>query len=120
LLQQNQDQRLAAYVVWVPELRAQLKDVASATALVPDHRAKHYWDPDEIVGIKYGRVLKIDRPAWDVYMLFPTGTVWNRDEPPQPNFWMHQLGGVTNAPRLDPDEFAKRAAQLLNTKQQQV
>lgn len=113
MLQKNQDSRLAAYVVWVPELGAQLKNVASATVLIPDPRAKQYWDPDEVVGVKYGRALGIDGPAWDVYMLFEAGKVWNRSEPPKPDFWMHQLGGVTNAPRLDPVEFAKRTSQLL-------
>ena len=116
MLQKNQDPRLTAYVVWVPELGAQLKDVAPATVLVPDPRAKQYWDPDEVVGIKYGRILGIDRPAWDVYMLFEPGAVWHHNEPPKPNFWMHQLGGVTNAPRLDPVEFARRTTQLLNSR----
>ena len=117
MLQENQDRRLAAFVVWVPELGAQLKNVAPATVLVPDQRAKQYWDPDEVVGIKYGRILGIDGPAWDVYMLFEPGIVWHQEEPPKPDFWMHQLRGVTNAPRLNPDEFARRAAQLLNARQ---
>ena len=115
MLQKNQDRRLAAFVVWVPELGAQLKNVAPATVLVPDPRAKQYWDPEEIVSIKYGRVLGIDRPAWDVYMLFGPETVWHQGEPPKPDFWMHQLRGVTNAPRLDAEEFATRAALLLNS-----
>ena len=101
-------------MVWVPELGAELKNVAPATVLVPDARARHYWDPDEVVGIKYERVLGIDRPAWDVYMLFGPKTIWTGDEPPKPEFWMHQLGGVTNAPHLDPDKFAAEAAKLLN------
>lgn len=102
-------------MVWLPELGAQLKNVAPAAVLVSDSRAKQYWDPDEVVGTKYGRVLGIDGPAWDVYMLFRAGMTWQRDEPPKPDFWMHQLGGITNAPRLDPDEFARRTAQLLNS-----
>jgi hypothetical protein len=113
LLQKNQDQRLAAYVVWVPELGAQEKNVGPATVLVPDRRASQFWDPREVVGTNYGRLLGINYPAWDVYMLFRPGIIWRGDTPPKPDFWMHQLGGVTNAPRLDPVEFAHQADRLL-------
>jgi hypothetical protein len=114
LLQKNQDPSLAVYVVWVPELAAQEKNVAPASVLVPDARARQFWDPSEAVGTEYGRVLGIGFPAWDVYMLFERATEWNGRTPPRPNFWMHQLGGVTNAPHLDPQQFAAQAAKLLN------
>jgi len=103
-------------VVWVPELGAKIENVSRATSLIPDKRAKQYWDPNEHLGTQYGRILGIDRPAWDVYMLFDPQAVWSAKGPPQPYFWMHQLGGVTNAPRLDANEFAMRANQLLNQK----
>jgi hypothetical protein len=112
LLQKIADPQLAAYVVWVPQLAAQRKNVGPATVLVPDPRAKHFWDPSEVVGSKYGRVLGIGYPAWDVYMLFGRGFRWRGADPPKPDFWMHQLG-VTIAPRLEPHEFARRAATLL-------
>lgn len=97
----------------MPELAAQLKNVAPATVLVSDPRAKQFWDPGEVVGTEYGRVLGIGFPAWDVYLLFDRGSEWNGSIPPSPHFWMHQLGGVTNAPHLDPDQFAAQAAKLL-------
>jgi hypothetical protein len=114
LLQKNKDPRLAAYVVWVPELAAQERNVGPATALVADPRVKQFWDPGEVVSTEYGHVLGINFAAWDVYMLFDAEQVWRGNNPPRPRFWMHQLGGVTDAPRLEPVEFARRAAELLN------
>lgn len=113
MLQKNNSPRLAAYVVWVPELGAHENNVQSATTLVPDSRARQYWDPDEVLGRWYGRTLPTPGAAWDVYLLFGPQASWVADKPPKPDFWMHQLGGVTVAPRLDANVFAQRAAELL-------
>jgi hypothetical protein len=113
LLLKNQDPRLEAFVVWVPELGAQQGNVADATRLVPDPRASHYWDPKETLGDAYGRMLPTPGPAWDVYLLFGSGVQWPASGVPKPDFWMHQLNGVTAAPRLDGAAFATKAAGLL-------
>jgi hypothetical protein len=113
LLLKNQDARLAAFVVWVPELGAQEKNVADGTKLVPDSRASQYWDPNESLGVEYGRVLPTPNAAWDVYMLFGTEAVWPKSGVPKPDFWMQQLDDVTAAPRLDGEVFATRAAAIL-------
>lgn len=113
MLLKNQDPRLEAFVVWVPELGAQQGNVADATRLVPDPRASHYWDPKETLGVAYSRVLPTPGPAWDVYLLFGSGVQWPVSGVPKPDFWMHQLGGVTAAPRLDGAAFAAKAAGLL-------
>lgn len=113
MLLKNADPRLEAYVVWVPELGAHENNVADATRLVPDARASHYWDPNEVLGAAYGRLLPTPAAAWDVYMLFGPGTVWPASGAPKPDFWMQQLAGVTTAPRLDGVAFAAEAAKLL-------
>lgn len=113
MLLKNRDQRIEAFVVWVPELGAREANVADATRLVPDLRASHYWDPNEVLGTEYGRSLPTPGPAWDVYMLFGPGSVWPASGVPKPDFWMQQLGGVTIAPRLDGVAFAAQAADLL-------
>jgi hypothetical protein len=94
---------MAAYAVWVPELGAKESNVPGGAALVPDKRARHYWDDSDALGRAYGRVLGTPGAAWDVYLLYPRGVRWTAAAPPAPLFWMHQLGGVTIAPRLDPD-----------------
>jgi hypothetical protein len=113
LLLKNQDPRLQAFVVWVPELGAHENNVADATRLVPDARATHYWDPNETLGVAYGRLLPTPEAAWDVYLLFGSGVRWPESGVPKPDFWMHQLGGVTAAPRLDAAALAAKAAVLL-------
>ncbi|MBC5826330.1 MAG: hypothetical protein GIW99_01340 [Candidatus Eremiobacteraeota bacterium] len=113
MLLKNQDPRLAAFVVWVPELGAQEHNVARGTKLVPDSRASQYWDPSEMVGTEYGRLLRTPGAAWDVYMLFGAQAVWPKSGVPKPGFWMQQLDGVTAAPRLDGGVFAARAAAML-------
>ena len=113
MLLKNQDKRLEAFVVWVPELGAHENNVADATRLVPDTRASHYWDPNEALGAAYGHLLPTPAAAWDVYMLFGPDATWPKSGMPMPAYWMHQLGGVTGAPRLDARVFASRAANLL-------
>jgi hypothetical protein len=114
LLRKNPDPRLRAYVVWVPQLAAQLAEVADATRRVPDPRARQFWDPSNTLGKKYGEVLGIGFPAWDVYMVFGPHAAWNSARPPAPSFWMQKLGGVTAAPMLDPQVFAREVARELD------
>lgn len=113
MLLKNKDPKLEAYVVWVPELGARESNVADATRLVPDVRASQYWDPHEALGTAYGRMLPTPAAAWDVYMLFGARVTWPNSGVPRPDYWMHQLGGVSIAPRLDAGVFAAEAAKLI-------
>jgi hypothetical protein len=114
LLLKNQDPRLEAFVVWVPELGAHENNVADATRLVPDARASHYWDPTEALGTAYGRLLPTPGAAWDVYLLFGPSTTWPVSGVPNPSYWMQQLSGVSAAPRLNGETFAIQAQKLLD------
>ena len=51
--------------------------------------------------------------AWDVYLLYGRGVQWTGLQPPKPNYWMHQLGGVKAAPHLDADVLREHVEQLL-------
>jgi hypothetical protein len=82
-------------------------------ALVTDPRAKQYWDAHGWLDDAYGRVLRTPGPAWDVYLLFRRGIRWDGALPPAPDYWMHQLGGVTQAPRLDPVVLKQHVEALL-------
>ena len=55
----------------------------------------------------YVKPLGLGQPAWDIYMIYRAGALWEGNQPPAPEFWMHQLPGA-DAPRLDPAEFARR------------
>ena len=80
----------------------------------PDKRVSYYKDPDSLAGNLWEHVLKTEREiAWDVYLLYGADAQWE-EEPPKPDFWMHQLFGVTIAPRLDTEKFKEELKGLLN------
>ena len=109
--------RLRGFVVWVPKLDGQERDVPEATHTVSDPRATHYWDGHAVLVHDYDAVLKLGTDAWDVYLIYPPGVRWDGPTPPAPTFWMHQLGsrrdpGV-DGPYLDPDVFADHVRALI-------
>ena len=87
--------------------------MAEASRLAGDPRVSQYWDGANTLGEEYASVLGLREPAWDVYLLFTPHQKWDAGLPPKPVFWMHQLGGVTHAPRLDGRLFARRADSIV-------
>jgi hypothetical protein len=100
------------YLVWVPLRGAEEKHVTEASRLAGDPRVLQYWDSANALGDAYAPILQLSGPAWDVYLLFDRDKKWDGSLPPKPAFWMHQLGGVTHAPRLDATMFARTADSL--------
>src|SRR4051794_15820845 len=90
--------KLRAYVVWVPMLESDNAEAARLEAsLYPDKRVSHFWDDGAKLAIDFGPKLGLgDRKAWDVYLIYD-----HRAKLSAPQFWMHQLDGVTVAPFLD-------------------
>ena len=89
------DPQIRAYVVWEPILRSDSSEaLPEATSIISsDSRAVQYWDPGAGVGKSFSRSLELPlkTPAWDIYLLYSPDARWD-SEPPQPAFWMHQLG----------------------------
>jgi hypothetical protein len=89
------DPQIRAYVVWEPILRSDgVEALPDATSIISsDSRAVQYWDPAAEVGKRFSRSLDLPlkTPAWDIYLLYSPEARWD-SEPPQPAFWMHQLG----------------------------
>jgi hypothetical protein len=105
---------LAGFAIWVPMLNGTASNVPEAMTLDPDPRVANYWDGSNDLGTIYERLLPVSSgPAWDVYMIFAPGVLWNGTDPPKPSFWMHQLP-IANAPHLDSAVFAQRAEALLH------
>lgn len=100
------------YVVWSSQLGARENHVPEAATLMPDPRARHYWDPDRLAGELFRPALETPGAAWDVWMLFGRGARWPEGGPPEPAWWEHQLGGMPPELRLDPERFADRASKL--------
>jgi hypothetical protein len=112
-VERTPDSAFKVYVVWVPMRGAEEANVPKATGLATDTRVRHYWDGEGVLGAAYQSALGLSGPAWDVYLLFDRAATWHGSTPPTPAYWMHQLGGVTSAPFLDPDLFAAKAGALL-------
>jgi hypothetical protein len=109
------DERLRAYVIWDPIFGGDFAGEAQKLAnQFPDKRVSYFKDADSLSGTQWERLLATGREeAWDVYLLYGAEAQW-KTEPPTPDFWMHQLGGVTKAPRLDTEQFTKELKGLLD------
>ena len=86
---------------------------------LPDARITHYWDGEDKLVEDYKPILPTKRVdsseyarAWDVYLLFPPDVEW-KEQPPKPNYWMHQLWGVDPKNKLDAEALAKEVNKLL-------
>jgi hypothetical protein len=74
----------------------------------------YFKDPDSLSGQLWKRVLDIEREiAWDVYMLYSAQAEWKAD-PPQPDYWMHRLWGVTKAPHFEQATFAAKLKEMID------
>jgi hypothetical protein len=103
------------YVIWDPVFGGSFDSEAKKLSRsFPDNRVGYYKDPDSLAGNLWERVLKTERElAWDVYLLYGADAQWEK-EPPKPDFWMHQLFGVTNAPLFNTEKFTEELKGLLN------
>jgi hypothetical protein len=103
--------------VWVPLLNLQdpvtlQRHAHQFARLIPSGpRVTHYSDPGAYVGKKYGPIIGVPygSPAWDVYFAFDSNAHWG-DTPPTPNYFEHQLGGLSSDKFLDGPRFAEEKA----------
>lgn len=77
----------------------------------------YFWDGKGQLAQSYARILKLPQgqPAWDVYFAFNRGAEWKND-PPIPDYWMHQLRGQPPELLLKGERFAQETNKLLQTK----
>jgi hypothetical protein len=109
------DQRLEVFVVWGPMLDKETRpDAVEATAYLDDERSTHFWtDRDRIAERFSGPVgLPADELAWDTFLLYPPGAVWD-DAPPEPSLAMHVGKSLPPEQKLDGVVLAERARELL-------
>ena len=103
VMDQTQATGLAMYIVWVPLEGARERHARRATRLVPDRRARHFWDGEDRLTQEFGRTLDIDTDAWDVFLVYGPDATWEEgDLPPAPDYWQHELFRLRKtAPRFD-------------------
>ena len=104
------------YAVWVPVLWIDSQaSVPQATKRFEDARVSQYWDSKAEMTRAYTSILKSDRLAWDVYLLFDREAEW-KEQPPAPAFFMDQIG-LENGKPFDGDELAEKIRVFLNSNQ---
>ncbi len=114
------DDRVAAFVVHVPTLGAEKKDVDGAARLFHGRNIRHYWDASGAIGLDYQEVLALTAGdkgvfAWDVWMIFDPEARWPDEGAPAPAHWEHQLSSLreTHPNYLDAARFAEKARSLV-------
>lgn len=84
--------RLRTFVVYVPALGAKATDIQPTVSLLPGINVSRYWDPRGASGRLFDQTLNTGGFAWDVWMVYAAGRLWEGTKPPIPDFWMDQLG----------------------------
>jgi hypothetical protein len=109
------DDRVQAYIVWLPIFGGDFKGEARKLSnSFRDKRVSYFLDSTSETGKQWERVIKTERfIAWDVYLLYGADANWE-NEPPPPAYWMHQLGGVTKAPTYDEPTFRAKLKGMLD------
>lgn len=109
MIEKISDANLRVYIIWLPVLRSGAHEPAARreAGRIPDGRAMRFFDPEAEVGKLYSGILRLapGLPAWDVYLVFGPEVRW-QDGPPEPTYWMHQLG------RAGPSELRLDGEQL--------
>lgn len=109
------DDRVRVYVIWDPIFGGNFDSAAkNLSERFLDKRVSYYKDPDSLAGTLWKSVLELNTEiAWDVYLLYGADARWEK-EPPKPDYWMHQLWGVTNGPTLNEGKLTEELKGLVN------
>jgi hypothetical protein len=116
LLVQRRNPNLRAYFVWGAYLRGDTVDMAQAASqrfMAPN--AAYYWTPTQKLSQDLGITLRLagGRAAWDVYLMYGKGAIWE-SRFPEPAFWQHLITGNLQADPLDPSIFGARVEEYLS------
>jgi hypothetical protein len=108
------DPRIHTFAIHVPTLGAEEKHVAASIPLMDGPRVTHYWDSSGRTGLLFQETLSLDIYAWDIWMLFDSGTIWEEGMPPPPPSYMeHQLPSLPKNLKLDANRFASEVRHRL-------
>ncbi len=86
------DPSLRVYVVWVPALKKDGREMAEKrTELLVDPRATHFWGGDLELADAFKQPLGMkNSSAWDVFLVFRPGVRWEKEAAPVPDLYMHR------------------------------
>lgn len=105
---------IEVFVVWIPAIRGDRYEATeSAMMLIPDERARHYWDGGQALGEALSPTLGIRaKMAWDVYVVYDEEAAWE-EAPPTPAAWMHQIYGEDPARELSEEGLVEAVREAL-------
>jgi len=117
ILKRFRSARLQALLVWEPMREGDSPEAAADQAeAVRDARISQGWDGSRDVGKLFGATLDLQETAWDVYLIYKPGIIWEGQRPPHPTFWMHQLDGADPSLLLcvNPSRLSTEVGKLLD------
>jgi hypothetical protein len=92
LLRRYASSDLIGLVAFVPMWAGDSNEAATHRAVeTSDLRIIYWWDGARESDRPFAATLGLHGPAWDIYLLYGPGTIWESSTPPAPHFWMHQL-----------------------------
>ncbi len=103
---------LKTFIVYVPTLGAEEKHAARAVRLMEGKDILHYWDPEGTSGLAIQQALDLQVYAWDVWLIYDGTAEWSAGNPPAPVHWEHQLRGLGDDNKLNPDRFAAKVIEV--------
>jgi hypothetical protein len=114
LFEANKSEKLRGVIVWIPMLETDNREAANnRKTKFSDPRVKQFWDQDRVFGRLLSQTLHLKESiAWDVYLVYPPGHSWDKEFPPRPTFWMHQLNEEPTL-FLDPSHLKEYVQTLL-------
>jgi len=116
VLDELKGEPIDVFVVWIPAIASdRFEATANAMALIPDERARHYWDGSQALGEAVSPSLGIRaKMAWDVYIVYDGAAEWEPSgPPPQPLSWLHQKAGEDEALALTEERLVEQLREAL-------
>jgi hypothetical protein len=95
VLERISDPNLRVYIVW-ENIRTDdsRQHALKSAAFAADPRVTNFWSEKRVMGEAFKEKVGFKTsPAWDVFLLFPAGTVWEKGAVPTPSELMCNLMG---------------------------
>ena len=114
VLEELQGEPIDVFVVWIPAIETdRFEATENAMMLIPDERARHYWDGAQALGEALSPTLGIRaKMAWDVYVVYDEAAEWG-DAPPKPLSWLHQKAGEDEALELNEERLVEQIREAM-------
>ena len=114
---QVDDPRLHGFLVWGPMLDDDDRaDALRASRFMDDPRSSHFWTDDDLLAARFSAAagLPDGELAWDTFLLFAPGQVWQDGGPPQPALAMHVGKSLPAEQRLHGPTLQRQVRDLLD------